>query len=269
MVSKLITKLLLVVAAVSQIALASPAHAAKSAPTIAAEQQMESKLKQLQVKRKENKTISKEEGRELSHFLHDYLVKLAGDIDRDLTSGRFIDADKEIKEFTKERKFLRDLGHPFLDALKFRQLSEAEELVVQAAVKRAQQMTASIEAALQEERYSEVKSMLLPQFQEMFDTIHDLGHSKKVDHLYRKIIRLGSRAKNKIAIPSGTYHFQSKDFRYTVKVVWKGFTMNYYGEGSGKFPKTMKWWKAAAQGEVPDNLIKLFWQGVASHRKGS
>jgi hypothetical protein len=148
MVSRLLTKLVLVVAAVSQIAISSPAHAAKSPKTIAVEQQMESKLLSLQQKIKEGKPVTKEEGRELTRLLHDYLVKLAGDIDRDLKAGRFADADKEIKEFAKESKFLEKLGNPFLsDPLKFKQLSDAELIVVASAFVRVKSMVASIEAA--------------------------------------------------------------------------------------------------------------------------
>ena len=134
MVSNLIRKLVLVAVAVSHIALTSPAHAVKSPPTIAAEQQMDQKLREIQEKIEKDLPVLNTEGQKLVLRMHDFLLKLASDIDRDLKEGNYADADKEIKEFAKERKILEGLSISFSDPLHYRSLAEAEIVVVRSAL---------------------------------------------------------------------------------------------------------------------------------------
>ena len=121
-------------------------------------------------------------------------------------------------------------------------------------------MVASIQAALEEERYSEAVNILLPQFDKMFDAIHSLGYSKLAKGYYDEIFKLARKAKRKVAIPAGTYGFKGKGFNYNVVIKWDKLRFQMVTHGSGRPPKTRKVFDASIPKNASKALIELVWE---------
>ncbi|HIJ10458.1 TPA: hypothetical protein HA278_00245 [Candidatus Woesearchaeota archaeon] len=240
------------------IAFSSPAGAVESTATLHAKKAYLTSLKTVRAK---IDTATKDDLPPIVMHLQAYLLSLARDIEVSIESGKFEEAEKEIIEYTRELKLFRKLARALYG--RSAKITAATEEVARLAVKRVKEYVNSIEAAVLENRFEDIKP-IYQRYKALLETIKELDNDVPRLHIMNRCLQLIKIAKRKIDLPEGTYRYKRDDFSMVVQVKWDGLRLRMSTNAEGRRP-TKQQFGEMMKG-ASETIIDYSWKAIGGGR---